>query len=147
MVAGGSSALPTSSLLDLVRLYLSLSGTVEQRGAVLGSFLSAAAVTSAGGVPAPAAPVPTAVPVACLSAVSAPGASTPAGAASVITSPGQCERAQGSFRPEKTPGSCLVRRGPVRVGSVAGVGLLPLLTLPVRPVYLPPLPLGLWIRS
>ena len=36
----------------------------------------------------------------------------------------------------------LVGRGPVWVGSVAGVGPLPLLALPVRPVYLPPLPLS-----
>ena len=66
-VAGGSSALPTSSLPDLVRLYLSLPavpGTVEQWGAILGSFLSAAAVTGAGGVPAPTATVPSAAPVA-----------------------------------------------------------------------------------
>ena len=34
-VAGGSSALPTSSLLDLV----SLSGPVDQRGVILGSFV------------------------------------------------------------------------------------------------------------
>ena len=100
-VASGSSALPTSSLPDLVRLFLSLSGTMEQLGAVLGSLLSAAAVTGAGGVLAPTTPVPTAAPVACLSTVPAPGASTPAGAASVTASPGRCECAQEFSRPEK----------------------------------------------
>ena len=102
MVAGGSSALPMSSLPDLVRLFLSLLGTVEQWGAVLGSLLSAAAaVTGAGGVPAPTAPVPSAAPVACLSTVLAPGTSTSAAAASATASPGRCERAQESSRPEK----------------------------------------------
>ena len=48
-VAGGATALPTSSFPDLIRLVLSLSGSVEQRGAVLGSILSTAAVTSARG--------------------------------------------------------------------------------------------------
>ena len=37
-------------------------------------------------------------------------------------------------------GGRLVGRGPARVGSVARVGLLPLLALPVRPVLLPPPP-------
>ena len=32
------------------------------------------------------------------------------------------------------------------MGSVAGGGPLTLLALPVRPVYLPPFPLGPWIR-
>ena len=87
-VAGGSSAPPTSSLPDLVRLFLSLSGPVDQWGVALGSLLLAAAVTGAGGLPAPAAPVPPAAPVACLSAVPALGASTPAGAASMTALPG-----------------------------------------------------------
>ena len=64
VVAGGATALPTS-FPDLVRLVLSLSGSVEQRGAVLGSFLSTAAVTGAGGVPAPAALMPAAAAIAC----------------------------------------------------------------------------------
>ena len=100
-VAGGSSALPTSSLPDLVRLFLSLSGPVNQRGAVLGSLLSAASVTCAVGLPDPAASVPSAAPVACSSAMPAPGASTPAGAASATASPGRCERAQEPSRPER----------------------------------------------
>ena len=99
--AGGATALPTSSFPDLVRLVLSLSGSVDQRGTVLGSLLSAAAVTGAGGVPAPAATVPSAAPVACSSSVPAPGASTPAGAASATALPGRCERAQESSRPER----------------------------------------------
>ena len=65
--AGGSSALPTSSFPDLVRLLFSLSGSVDQRVEVLGSLLSAAAFTGAGGVPAPATTVPSAAPVACSS--------------------------------------------------------------------------------
>ena len=68
---------------------------------VLGSFLSAAAISGAGCVPSPTAPVPSAAPDACLSTVPAPGASTPAGAASATASPGRCERAQESSRPEK----------------------------------------------
>ena len=85
---GGSTALPTSSFPDLIRPVLSLSWSVDQRDAVLGSLLSAAAVACAGGVPAPAATVPSAAPVACLSSVPAPGASIPAGAASATALPG-----------------------------------------------------------
>ena len=97
--AGGSTALPTSSFPDPIRLVLSLSGSVDQWGAVLGSLLLAAAVTGARSVPAPATTVPSAAPVACSSSV--PGASTPAGVASATTSPGRRERAQESSRPEK----------------------------------------------
>ena len=100
-VAGGSSDLPLSSFPDLVRLFLGLSGSVDQRGAVLGSLLSAAGVTGAGGVSAPAAPVTSAAPVACSSAVPAPGVLTPAGAASATASPGRCERACESSCPER----------------------------------------------
>ena len=100
-VAGGATAFFTSSFPDLVRLVLSLSGSVEQRGAVLGSLLSTAAVTGAEGVPAPSAPVPAAAAVACSSSVPAPGVSTPAGAASATASPGRCERARESSRPER----------------------------------------------
>ena len=121
-VAGGSSVLPTFSFPDLVRLFLSLSGPVDQRGAVLGSLLSAAGVTGAGGLPAPAAPVTSAAPVACSSAVPTPGASTPAGAASATASPDRCERAREYLPAQRgTAGGRLVGRGPVRVGSVAGV--------------------------
>ena len=74
---------------------------MDQRGAVLWSLLSAAAVTGAGGVPAPTATMPSAAPVAYSSSVLAPGASNPAGAASVTASPGRHERAQESSRPEK----------------------------------------------
>ena len=99
--AGGSTALPTSSFPNLVRLVLSLSGSVDQWGVVLGSLLSAAAVTGAGGVPAPAATVPSAAPVACSSSVPISGAPTPAGSAPVTTSSSRHERAQKSSRPEK----------------------------------------------
>ena len=44
-------------------------------------------------------------------------------------------------------GTRLVRRGPVRMGSVAGVGPLPQLALPIRPVRLPPLLLRLRMRK
>ena len=100
-VAGGSSVLPTSSLPDLVRLFLSLSGPVDQRGAVLGSLLSAASVTGAGGLPAPAALGTSAAPVACSSVVLTPGVSTPADSASATASPGRCENARESSRPER----------------------------------------------
>ena len=103
-VAADATALPMSSFPDLVRLVLSLSGTVEQRGAVLGSPLSTAAVTGAWGVPALAAPVPTAAAIACLPSVPAPDGSTSACAASVTVSHGRCERAQESSRPERCHG-------------------------------------------
>ena len=45
--------------------------------------------------------MPSAAPVACLSSVPDPGASTPAGAASATASPSRRERAQESSRPEK----------------------------------------------
>ena len=100
-VASGSTSLPTSSFPDLVRLFLSLSGPVEQRDAVVGSLLSAAGVTSAGVLPGPAALVTSAAPVACSSAMPAPGVSPPTGAASATTSPGRCERARESSRLER----------------------------------------------
>ena len=100
-VAGGSSDLPTSSFPDLIRRFLGLSGSVDQRGAVLGSLLSAAGVSGAGGVPAPAAQVTSAAPVPCSSAVPAPGVLTPTGAASVTASPGRCELARESSSPKQ----------------------------------------------
>ena len=104
-VAGGSIPLPTSSFPDLVRLFLSLSGPVAQQDAAIGSMLSAAGVTGAGVLPCPAAPVTSAAPVACSSAsVPAPGVSTPAGAASATASPGRCEHARESSRPERHRG-------------------------------------------
>ena len=65
------------------------------------SLLSAAGVTSARCLPAPAALVTSAAPVACSSAMPAPGVSTPSGAASATASPGRCERARESSRPER----------------------------------------------
>ena len=91
VVAGGSIPLPTSSFQDLIRLFLSLSGPVAQRDAAIGSMLSAADVTGAGVLPSPATLVTSAAPVACSSAMPAPGVSTPTGAASTTTSPGWCE--------------------------------------------------------
>ena len=73
-----------------------------QRDATVGSLLTAAGVTGAGVLPGPAALVIFAAPVACSSAsVPAPGVVTPAGAASATASPGRCERARESFRPER----------------------------------------------
>ena len=146
VVVGGSSALPISSLPDLVRLFLSLSGPVDQRGAVLGSLLSAAAVTSAGGLPAPAEPVPPAAHFACSSAVPAPGVSTPAGAASATALPGRCERAQESSRLEKRRRWSSGRERSRSGGKRGEVSPLPLLALPSWPVYLPPLPLSPRVR-
>ena len=100
-VAGGSIPLPTSSFPDLVRLFLSLSGPVAQQDAAVGSLLSAAGVTGAGVLPGPAAPVTSAAPVACSSAMPAPGVLNLAGAASATALPGRCERAWGSSRSER----------------------------------------------
>ena len=98
-VAGGSIPLPMSSFLAPVRLFLSLSGTVAQRDVAIGSMLSAAGATGAGVLHGPAAPVTSAAPVAYSSAsVPAPDVSTPTGAAS---SPGRCECARESSRPER----------------------------------------------
>ena len=102
VVEGGSIPLPTSSLLDLVRMFLSLSGSVAQQDAAVVCLLTAAGVTGAGVLPGPATPVTSAAPVACPSAsVPTPGVVTPAGAASATTSPGRCECARESSRPER----------------------------------------------
>ena len=91
MVAGDSIPLPTSSFPDLIRL---LSGPVVQRDATIGSLLSAAGVTGAEVLLSPTTPVISAAPVACSSvSMPAPGAVTPASAASAIASPCRCERA------------------------------------------------------
>ena len=100
-VAGSSIPLPTSSLQDLVRLFLSLSGPVDQQDAAVGSLLTAAGVTGAGVLPGPAAPVTSAAPVAGSSAsVTAPVVVIFIGAASATTSPSRHERAWESSRPE-----------------------------------------------
>ena len=123
-VAGGATALPTSSFPDLVRLVFSLSGSVEQRGVVLGSLFSSAVVTDAGGVPAPAAPVPTAAAISCSPSVPAPGGLTSAGAASATASHGRCERAQESSRPERRHGRSTGRERS-RSGGKLGKGRSP----------------------
>ena len=46
-----------------------------------------------------------------------------------------------------TAGSRLAGRSPILVGSVAGVGPLPLLDLSVHPVCLPPLLLSPWMQK
>ena len=95
-VAGGSVPLPTSSFMDLVRLFLSLSGPVAQQDAAAGSMLSAAGV-----LPGHTALLTPTAPVAFSSVMPSPGVSTPAGAAFATTSPGRCECARESSRPEK----------------------------------------------
>ena len=87
-VADGSSSLPTSSFSDLIRLFLSLSGPVAKQDAAVGSLLSTAGVTDAGVLNGPTAPVTSAAPISCSSAMPAPGVSTPASAASATASPG-----------------------------------------------------------
>ena len=123
-VAGGSSSLPTSSLPDLVKLFLSLSGPVDQRGAVLGSLLSAAGVTGAGVLPGLAAPVTSAAPVACSPVMTAPGVSTPAGADSATASPSRCERARQASCPGKRRRH-VYGRGRSRSGGKHGRGRSP----------------------
>ena len=118
-VAVGSIPLPTSSFLDLVRLVLSLPWSVAQRDVAVGSLLTAAGVTSAGVLPGPAALVTSAAPIACSSAsVPAPGVVTPASAASATASPGRCERARESSRPER----CSSGRERSRSGGKRGRG-------------------------
>ena len=138
-VTGSSLPLPTSSFPDLVRLFLSLSGPLAQRDAAIGSLLPAAGVTGAGVLPGPAARV------ACSSAMLAPGVSTPAGAQLLQLLCPVDVSVLGSLPAQRgAPGARLVGRGPFRVGSVAGVGPLPLL---VRPEYLPSLLLGPWMQK
>ena len=73
---------------------------MEQRDAVIGALLPAASVTGAEVLPGPAAPVTSAAPVACSSAMPAPGVLTSASSASATTTPGRCERARESSHPE-----------------------------------------------
>ena len=130
-VVGGANALPTSSFPDLVRLVLSLSWSVEQRGVVLGSLLSTAAVTGVGGVPAPSAPVPTAAAIACSPSVPTPSGSTSACAASATASHSRCERAQESSRPERRHGRSTGRERS-RLGGKRGKGWSPSPARPAR---------------
>ena len=89
LVGGSSLPGPKSSLSDLARLFLSLSGSRDQWDVVAGSAFLAAAISSAGLVPGSVAPEPVAAPSACSSeCVSAPGAGSSAGGASVTSSSG-----------------------------------------------------------
>ena len=93
-VVDSSFPRPTPSLQDLARLFFSLSGSRAQWDAVVGSAFSAAGVSSAGMLPGPAAPEPSAAPSVCPSAsVPAPGVGFPAGAGSATGSACQHERA------------------------------------------------------
>ena len=126
-VAGGAM----SSFPDLVRLVLSLSGSGEQWGVVLGSLLSTAAVTGVGGVPAPAAPVTTAAAIACSPSVPTPGGSTSACAASATASHSRCDRAQESSRPERRHGRSTGRERSC-LGGKCGKGRSPSPALSAR---------------
>ena len=89
----------------------------------------AATVSGAGSLSGPAVPVLVVAPSACSSvSVPAPGGDSPAGAA-LGSSPALSGAA----------GACLAERGPIRVRSVAGVGLLPLPALLVWLAHPPPL--------
>ena len=99
-----------------------------------GSRKLAAGVTGAGVLPGPVAPVTSAAPVACSSECARSGCGTPAGAASVTGLPGRHERARGL---PAQRGARLVGRGPIRMGNLARVSPLPLLTLPIWFVCLP----------
>ena len=135
-VAGGATALPTSSFPDLVRLVLSPSWSVEQRGAVLRSLLSSVAVTGAGGLclllPCQCQQQPLLLArLQCLLLVGRLLLVQPLHTVS--------ESVLRSLPTQSgAMGGRLVGRGPARVGSMVRVVLLSLLTLLVRPVLLPP---------
>ena len=99
---GGSAPLPTPSLQDLARSFLSFSGLFAQRDVVGASLFSAAGITSAGALPGPAVLVTSSAPLACASAsVPASGMVSSAGAASVTGSSGRLDRTWESPRPER----------------------------------------------
>ena len=124
-VAGSSIPRLMPSLPDHAWLFLSLSGSLAQRDAVIGSFFTAAGVTDAGVLPGPAAPVTSAAPVACSSAsVPAPGVVTPAGAASATASPGGHGHTRGSSCPERHCRRCFGRERS-RSGGKSGKGRSP----------------------
>ena len=101
-VAGSSLPRLTPSLPDLARLFLSLSGSLAQRDATMGSLFTAAGVTGGGVLPGPATPVVSAAPVACLSvSVPAPGVVPPAVATSATGSPDRYEHTRESSHPER----------------------------------------------
>ena len=144
MVAGGFAPLPAPSLQDLARLFLSLSGPFAQRDAVGASLFSAAGVTGAGALPGPAALVMSSAHLACASAnVPASGVVSSAGAASATSSSGRHKGKLGSLPERHCRRSSSGGGGPVQVRSVARVGPLPLLALPVRLMRPPPLRLRL----
>ena len=133
VVAGSSTPLPTPSLQDLARLFLSLSGPLAQWDAVGTSLFAAAGVTSAGALPGPAAPVTSSAPLACASgSVPASGGATPVSAASAPGLSGRHERPLESPRSER-----LLRHSSSGGKSRSGVKRCrgrspPLLALPVQ---------------
>ena len=139
------------SLQDLARLFLSLSGSREQWEAVVGSVFSAASINGAGALSGPAAPEPSAAPSACSTVclrvvllrvwflrLVLPLRPVRLVDMSVLGSPHTLNGAAGAR---------LAGRGPNQVRSVAGVGLLPLVTLSVQLVRPPPLRPHLWMQA
>ena len=113
------------SLLDLARLFLSLSGSLAQRHAAVGSLFTAADVTGAGVLPGPAAPVTSAAPVARSSlSVPTPGVVPLADAASATGSPSRHEHARESSHPERRC-RCSSGRERSRSGGKRGRGRSP----------------------
>ena len=130
-VTGSSRPGPKPSLRDLARLFLSLSGSLEQWDAVAGSAFLAVA-KNAGSLPGSAALEPVSAPSACSSArVPAPGAGSPAGGASAA---GLLGRSWESPRLERRR-----RHSSIRVRDFVGVGLLPLPALLIWLAHPPPL--------
>ena len=144
-VASSSIPRPTPSLPDFARLFLSLSGSLAQRDAVVGSLFSAVGVTSCLVLllrrrPQPPLCVhprvlplqvwflPLVLPLRPVQPVS-------------MSALGSLPALSG------TAGACPVGRGPARIRSVARVGLLPQPALPVWPVRPPPLCLHLRMQA
>ena len=99
-VAGSSAPLPTPSLQDLTRLFLSLSGPFVQLDAVGASLF--AGVIGAWAFPDPAAPVTSSAPLACMSgSVPASGGLASVSAASMTGSSGRHEHALESPHSER----------------------------------------------
>ena len=91
-VAGSSTSLSTPSLQDLARLFLSLLEPFLQHYAVGASLFAAAAITGAGALPGPAAPMMSSAPLACTSSsVPASGGMASASAASATGLSGRHE--------------------------------------------------------
>ena len=104
-VADSSRLVPEPSLRDLARLFLSLSGSRDQWGAVASSAISADAFPGAGLLPGSAAPGQVSAPSVCLSArVPAPAVGSPTGGPSAAGPSGLSERSRESSCSERRHG-------------------------------------------